>query len=103
MNRHPPLLATFQSLLALSEQMADLACAQEWDQLVQLEGERARLSAQLPAQLPDLPRAEAQSIAELIKRILECNASIQGHVTPWMEHVSVLLAAFSPKAQPRAE
>lgn len=91
------LLNAYQSLLSLSERMVAHAREQEWDQLVALESERSALSTKLPAKLPELPPAEAQSIAEAIKHILECNAIIHEHVAPWMAHVATLLAAFAPK------
>ena len=92
------LLKSYQSLLSLSERMVVLAQEQDWDNLVALEKERTALSAKLPDSLAALPPNEAPAVANVIRRILECNGIIQEHVAPWMEHVSTLLAAFSPKA-----
>ena len=92
------LTTAFQNLLSLSERMVLLAREQEWNALVDLEKERSRIASRLPAKLPALPKAEVRVVTQAIKRILECNESIHGHVGPWMEHVGTLLAALAKKA-----
>lgn len=91
------LLDSYQSLLKLSERMVALAREQDWDQLAALEKERTALSTTLPDSLAALPPDAAPAVADTIQRILDCNTVIQEHVAPWMDQVSTLLAAFSPK------
>jgi hypothetical protein len=88
------LLATYQSLLALSQQMAEMANAEDWNALVDMEAKRSALWASLPRQLPPMPPAEAQSVAQAIQGILDCNRSIEDCVKPRMAQLGTLLAAF---------
>lgn len=85
------LLARFQSALELSVQMTALARQQAWEQLADLQRQRAELLA-LPTtdQAPSSAIA-AQSIAEIIRQIQTCDEEIRTYVLPWMKDAAVLL------------
>jgi hypothetical protein len=92
-----PILASYQSLLDLSQQMAFLATQQDWDELGQLEKKRAVLIASLPPRLDRLPNSEQRAIAIIIQQILRCDETIQEYLVPWREHVGTLLSRLQPK------
>lgn len=93
------LLNGYETLLALSQQMAGLAQEQAWDALTQTESERRELLAKLPvSELSSLPSDEQQQIATIIKQIQVFDQSVRDYVLPWQDHVRTLLASFAPKA-----
>ncbi|MDD2741875.1 MAG: flagellar protein FliT [Rhodocyclaceae bacterium] len=91
------VLARYQNLLDLSQEMALLATEQAWDKLGDLQAKRATLIASLPPRLNGLPDAEQRAIAGIIQQILRCDETIQEYLVPWREQVGILLSHLQPK------
>ncbi|MBZ0131677.1 MAG: flagellar protein FliT [Rhodocyclaceae bacterium] len=86
-------LALYESMSALSAQMAEAAAACDWDKLTGLEKDCAGLASALkacdePARLSDAERARK---SDLIRRILADDAEVRRHAEPWMEQVKQFL------------
>jgi flagellar protein FliT len=80
------VIAHYESLSALSEQMRGAALRGEWDPLVEIERERSRLVADLKpldagAKLDDAAHRRKE---ELITGILACDAEVRTAVEAWM-------------------
>jgi len=92
------LLASYETLLGLSQEMEALARQQAWDALTQLETQRAALLAALPATpLTALPIDRQRAIAAKIRQIQTCDKAVLEYVLPWQEHVGKLLARLAAK------
>ena len=90
-------LAVYPKILAISQQMAAFAKAENWDALVASERERAALIEQLPNPASTLATNEARQVARMINEIMAQEAAVREHVAPWLEHVAKLLPALAPK------
>ena len=90
-------LAVYPKILAISQQMAAFAKAENWDALVASERERAALIEQLPNPASTLANNEARQVAGMINEIMAQDAAVREHVAPWLEHVAKLLPALAPK------
>ena len=90
-------LAVYPKILAISQQMAAFAKAENWDALVASERERAALIEQLPNPTSTLAANEARQLAGMINEIMAQDAAVSEHVAPWLEHVAKLLPALAPK------
>lgn len=86
-------LAAFPKILAMSQQMAELAIAEDWEALVTIERARAALVATLPDRPLGLPSNEARQVAGIIGEIMVHDATVREHVEPWLEHVKILFPA----------
>ena len=91
------VLAVYPKILAISQQMAEFAKAENWDALVAAERERAALIGKLPNPATTLPANEARQLAGMISEIMAQDAAVREHVAPWLEHVATLLPALAPK------
>ena len=86
-------LALYESMSALSAQMAEAAAACDWDRLAALEKDCAGLARHLetndtPVRLSDADRARKM---DLIRRILADDAEVRRHAEPWMAQVRQFL------------
>lgn len=91
------VLAVYPKILAISQQMAAFAKAENWDALVASERERAALIEQLPTPASTLAANEARQLAGMISEVMAQDATVREHVAPWLEHVANLLPALAPK------
>lgn len=81
------VLASYESLLALTGRMKDAATHADWDGLIAIEKERAALVAALKpldatTRLDDATRHRKQA---LISQALADDEEVRGAVTAWME------------------
>lgn len=88
-------LALYESMRAISAQMAEAAGACDWERLVALERDCAGLARRLEAQAeaPPLSADERARKAALIRQILADDAEVRRHTEPWMEQVKRFLGA----------
>lgn len=93
-------LANYEALLRISLKMKACACEQAWDELAQLETQRANLITSLPARPNSIPTVEQQSIANIIRQIQACDQAVLEYVTPWREQAGKLLERLEPKLKP---
>lgn len=84
-------LLKLQSALELSVEMASLARQQAWEQLADLQRQRAELLSAPNANQKPLSAIAPQSIAEIIRQIQTCDEEIRAYVLPWMKDAAVLL------------
>lgn len=91
----PPMntVGLYEDMSHISAQMVDAARANDWDRLVSLEQNVARLRESLAAQQdrPVLTGAQRARKVALIRRILADDAEVRRHTEPWMEHVRTYL------------
>ena len=78
----------YRSFLNLSQRMLVAGKKQEWDELIQLERQRAVLQTEIPRPVP--PNA-TNTVVELIHQIQQCDAELQEKVGIWMKHARILL------------
>ncbi|WP_265948201.1 flagellar protein FliT [Dechloromonas sp. A34] len=90
------LLASYTTLLELSQRMLEQARQQEWESLAATEALRASLLAKLPARLPALSPADSTAVATAIRQIQACDREILEYVTPWREQAATLLSRLTP-------
>lgn len=88
------ILAEFQAISQITDQMREAARTGEWDRLAVLErccaGVVARLKAAQPVRLTaDMQREKV----ELIRKILADDAEIRIYTEPWMKQVQTLLGS----------
>ncbi len=86
-------LDLYESMSAISAQMAQAASACDWDRLVALEQDCAGLARRLEACGEPTPLSEAEKARKfaLIRRILADDAEVRRHTEPWMQHVRQFL------------
>jgi len=86
-------LSVYESMSALSAQMAQAAAANDWDRLVMLERDCAGLARRLEAERQPVRLTETERSRKmaLIRRILEDDAEVRRHTEPWMEQVRQFL------------
>jgi len=83
------VIANYESLYALTEQMRDAAVGGEWDRLIDLERQcRLQVDSMKAAdETVALDEAARQRKVGLIKKILAHDADIRGRTMAWMEHL----------------
>lgn len=86
-------LDLYESMSAISAQMAEAAAACDWDRLVALEKDCASLARHVEETGEPiwLSEAERSRKMELIRRILADDAEVRRHAEPWMEQVRQFL------------
>lgn len=86
-------LALYESMSALSAQMVEAASACDWNRLVALEQDCARLARRLEAQAEPVRLTDAEHARKmgLIHRLLADDAEVRRHTEPWMEQVRQFL------------
>lgn len=93
MHGMPSQIELYEEMSLLSSRMVEAARASDWDNLIELECDVARLRNALMT-TPEDSDAQAMDVtrkSSLIQRILEDDAEIRRHTEPWMEHVRQFL------------
>ena len=92
------LLASYETLLGLSQEMEALAREQAWDALTQLETQRTALLAALPAtSLATLSLSKQRAIAAKIRQIQACDQEVLEYLLPSQAHIGKLLTRLAAK------
>jgi len=92
------LIDYYKAIERTSEQMLAAAQAEDWDQVVRLEGACAVLIAQLRYKSRDTELApdERKQKAQIMQRILRTDAEIRCLAEPWLSDLSHLIDRSSP-------
>lgn len=92
------LIDYYKAIERTSEQMLAAAQAEDWDQVVRLEGACAVLIAQLRYKSRDTELApdERKEKAKIMQRILRTDAEIRCLAEPWLSDLSQLIDRSSP-------
>lgn len=90
------LLARYEEVWRLTQQMLELAQRGDWDQLTALEHERAAMVDQLAGQEEEKiwGSAEGARKGDLIRAILEADAEIKVLTEAWMEELQEILGSI---------
>ncbi|MBL0917118.1 MAG: flagellar protein FliT [Hydrogenophaga sp.] len=92
------LIDYYKAIERTSEQMLAAAQAENWDQVVRLEGACAVLIAQLrfKSRDTDLAPDERKEKAQIMQRILRTDAEIRCLAEPWLSDLAQILDRPSP-------
>ena len=92
------LIDYYKAIERTSEQMLAAAQAEDWDQVVRLEGACAVLIAQLRYKSRDTELApdERKQKAQIMQRILRTDAEIRCLAEPWLSDLAQILDRPSP-------
>lgn len=92
------LIDYYKAIERTSEQMLAAAQAEDWDQVVRLEGACAVLIAQLrfKSRDADLAPEERKEKAQIMQRILRTDAEIRHLAEPWLQDLAQLFHKSSP-------
>lgn len=92
------LIDYYKAIERTSEQMLAAAQAEDWDQVVRLEGACAVLIAQLRFKSRDAVLApdERKEKAQIMQRILRTDAEIRCLAEPWLSDLAQILDRPSP-------
>jgi flagellar protein FliT len=92
------LIDYYKAIERTSEQMLAAAQAEDWDQVVRLEGACAVLIAQLrfKSRDADLAPEERKEKAQIMQRILRTDAEIRCLAEPWLSDLAQILDRPSP-------
>jgi flagellar protein FliT len=87
------LLDYYKAIENASQKMLAAAQAENWDQVVRLEGACAVLIAQLRAKsrTDELTPAERQEKTKIMQRILRADAEIRCLAEPWLNDLEQLM------------
>lgn len=83
--------AEYAAALELSQQMLAAARNGNWDELVQLETQRAGMIDRVRNLQGDASPVRHPELETLIRQILSCDEEIQQLVKPWMAEASEIL------------
>lgn len=88
-------IATYQDILAVTEQMLQAARCGDWERLTALEKAREYLFERVIASGLQEPLGEAsrQRKIDILRRILACDTEITNIVDPWTERLQRLLSS----------
>ena len=94
------LIDYYKAIERTSEQMLAAAQAEDWDQVVRLEGACAVLIAQLrfKSRDSDLDAEQRKEKARIMQRILRADAEIRCLAEPWLNDLASILDKSSPAA-----
>ena len=92
------LLDYYKAIERTSQQMLAAAHAEDWDQVVRLEGACAVLIAQLryKSRDTDLAPDERKEKVQIMQRILRTDAEIRCLAEPWLNDLAQLFDKSSP-------
>jgi flagellar protein FliT len=92
------LLDYYKAIERTSQQMLAAAHAEDWDQVVRLEGACAVLIAQLryKSRDTDLAPDERKEKVQIMQRILRTDAEIRCLAEPWLSDLAQLFDKSSP-------
>lgn len=87
------VLAVYEAMVELTEQMVAAAASADWDRLVLLEQRCAAHVQQLRESEPALAMQgpSRQKKVEIIKKLLADDRKIRDLTMPWMAHLSALI------------
>ncbi len=88
------VIAVYEDIRAVTEQMLQAACNSDWDQLVSLEKICKGLVEGLIAAQPREPLSGKlqQRKVEIIKQVLADDAKIRNLTEPWMKQLQSILS-----------
>lgn len=88
------VIAVYEDIRAVTEQMLQAACNSDWDQLVLLEKKCKGLVEGLIAAEPREPLSGKlqQRKVEIIKQVLADDAKIRNLTEPWMKQLQSILS-----------
>lgn len=89
------LLQSYEAMLQVSSRMAEAAERQEWDDLNQLQQQRAAIIATLPQSLPPPVSADAAAVRDIIRQIQAHDATVLEYANISREQIGKLIARFS--------
>jgi flagellar protein FliT len=89
------VIAVYERMLAVMQQMHEAARTQRWDDLVVLERSCRRMVDELAAREPQptLAPPQAQRRLALIGQVLALDAAIRDMTEPWLQHLQVFLGS----------
>ena len=89
------VIAVYERMLAVMQQMHEAARTQRWDDLVALERSCRRMADELAAEGPpaQLPPPQAKRRLALIGQVLALDAAIRGMTEPWLAQLQTFLGA----------
>jgi flagellar protein FliT len=89
------MLATYETIAAITGRMRAAAQGADWERLAALERDCAKLVATLRAAAPvyELTRAQHKRKFELLRQMLDDDAEIRRHTEPWMEQLKSMMAS----------
>ncbi len=92
------LIDYYKAIERTSEQMLAAAQAEDWDQVVRLEGACAVLIAQLryKSREAELAPEERKEKTRIMQRILRTDAEIRCLAEPWLSDLAHILDRSSP-------
>lgn len=92
---NPQIITTYETLLAITGRMLDVARIGDWDRLVALEKDCKKLVEELIAENHDLPLSSQlqQRKAEIIRKVLADDAEIRSITEPWMAQLQDFLGS----------
>lgn len=92
------LIDYYKAIERTSEQMLAAAQAEDWDQVVRLEGACAVLIAQLrfKSRETELAPEERKEKTRIMQRILRTDAEIRCLAEPWLSDLAHILDRSSP-------
>lgn len=97
----PVLLTLYRELHELHAEMESCALNLRWAELTALQDKANLLIDRIKAASGDtLSTAQRQSLAELIKKILDQQATIRAEVSDWQNDVRPLLVSLDSTRQP---
>ena len=91
------LIAAYEALFQLTEEMAKAADAGAWERFVVLEDERSALLPACRITTPP-PAAEAARVAEIIRKIGSIDAAAIEKIEALQAHTQILLRMNTDKA-----
>lgn len=91
------IIATYENLWLLTQQMLDAARNDEWDTLIDLEQKRGALVGVMEAgnDLSNMTMVEQQQSGEIIQRILVADEEIRACAEVWMGELQEILGSIS--------
>ena len=91
-------ISLYETLSGISGDMVHAAETGDWDRLIELERNVARLRDRLSVEDAQtrLTECERERKVHLIKRILADDRKVRSYTEPWMEHVRRFLGDATP-------
>lgn len=92
-------LATYENILAITDQMLKAAQSSNWEELISLEQDCKLLTNQLIRQHTEQKLSEAQQKKKIafIQQILVRDAEIRIITEPWITHLQNMLTSYDQK------
>lgn len=89
------VIATYENILSITEQMLQAAKSNDWDYLMALEEDcRASVEKLMSANPEPLNGEYQQRKVEIIHKVLSGDAEIRNITQPWMGHLQGLIGSI---------